>query len=159
MTLTADINTIATDYERATAVFLAAAADVTPTTLDAHHPDGWSARQVIHHLADSEAQSYARLRRLLAEPDPVIQGYDEAAWACAPTLGYAELPVENSLAVFAAVRASSLDIIRRLSPEDLQRAGTHSESGPYSVSRWLEVYSGHPVEHADQLRRALRSEE
>jgi hypothetical protein len=159
MTLTADINTIATDYERATAVFLAAAADVTPTTLDLHHADGWSARQVIHHVADSEAQSYARLRRLLAEPDPVIQGYDEAAWACAPNLGYTELPVENSLAVFAAVRASSLDIIRRLSPEDLQLAGTHSESGPYSVSRWLEVYSGHPVEHADQLRRALRCEE
>jgi len=159
MTVTADINTIATDYERATAVFLAAAADVTPATLDVHHPDGWSARQVIHHVADSEAQSYARIRRLLAEPDPMIQGYDEAAWACAPALGYTKLPIENSLAVFAAVRASSLDIIRRLTPADLALAGTHSESGPYSVARWLEVYSGHPAEHADQLRRALRSEE
>ena len=156
--MTADIAIIATDYERATADFLAAAADVTPASLDHHHPDGWSARQVIHHVADSEAQSYARLRRLLAEPDPVIQGYDEAAWACAPALGYTELPIENSLAVFAAVRASSLDIIRRLSPDDLELAGTHSESGPYSVARWLEVYSAHPAEHADQLRRALRGE-
>ena len=156
--MTADIAIIATDYERATAEFLAAAADVTPASLDHHHPDGWSARQVIHHVADSEAQSYARLRRLLAEPDPVIQGYDEAAWACAPALGYTELPIENSLAVFAAVRASSLDIIRRLSPDDLELAGTHAESGPYSVARWLEVYSAHPAEHADQLRRALRGE-
>ncbi|MCX8527451.1 MAG: DinB family protein [Candidatus Nanopelagicales bacterium] len=159
MTVTTDIGTIAANYERATAVFLAAAADVTPATLDLHHPDGWSARQVIHHVADSEAQSYARLRRLLAESSPVIQGYDEAAWACAPALGYAELPTENSLAVFAAVRASSLDIIRRLAPDDLDIAGTHSESGPYSVARWLETYSAHPAEHADQLRRALRSEE
>jgi hypothetical protein len=158
MTATADINTIATDYERATAVFLAAADDITPATLDLHHPDGWSARQVIHHVADSEAQSYARLRRPLAESSPVIQGYDEAAWACAPALGHTELPIENSLAVFAAVRASSLDIIRRLAPDDLDIAGTHSESGPYSVARWLEVYSGHPAEHADQLRRALRRE-
>lgn len=156
--MTTDISTIAANFERATAEFLAASSDVAPATLDLHHPDGWSARQVIHHVADSEAQSYARLRRLLAEPDPVIQGYDEAAWASAPELGYTELPIENSLAVFAAVRASSLDIIRRLSPGDLGRSGVHSESGPYSVSRWLEVYSGHPAEHADQLRRALRSE-
>ena len=156
--MTADIAIIATDYERATAEFLAAAADVTPASLDHHHPDGWSARQVIHHVADSEAQSYARLRRLLAEPNPVIQGYDEAAWACSPALGYTDLPIENSLAVFVAVRASSLDIIRRLSPDDLERAGVHTESGPYSVRTWLATYSAHPAEHADQLRRALREE-
>jgi len=157
--MTTDISAIADNYARATAEFLAATADVDVAKADRHHPNGWSARQVIHHVADSEAQSYARLRRLLAEPTPVIQGYDEAAWACAPALGYTELPIENSLAVFVAVRASSLDIIRRLSPDDLELVGTHSESGPYSVSRWLEVYSGHPAEHADQLRRALRGEE
>ena len=156
--MTSDISGIAADYERATAAFIAAAAEAAPEELDRHHPEGWSARQVIHHVADSEAQSYARLRRLMAEPEPIIQGYDEAAWACAPALGYTELPIENSLAVFAAVRASSLDIIRRLTPDDLERAGVHTESGPYSVRTWLATYSAHPAEHADQLRRALREE-
>jgi hypothetical protein len=156
--MTSDISAIADAYERATAEFLAAAGSVTPADLDLRHPDGWSARQVIHHVADSEAQSYARLRRLLAEPDPVIQGYDEAAWASAPGLGYTELPVENSLAVFAAVRASSLDLIRRLTPADLDRTGTHTESGSYSVRTWLATYSAHPAEHADQVRRALREQ-
>ena len=65
-------------------------------------------------MADSEAQSYARLRRLVAEPNPIIQGYDEAAWANEPKLAYADGPVENSIAVFAAVRAASLDLIKRL---------------------------------------------
>lgn len=156
--MTSDIRAMADAYERATAEFLASAASVTPADLDLRHPDGWSARQVIHHVADSEAQSYARLRRLLAEPDPVIQGYDEAAWASAPALGYTELPVENSLAVFAAVRASSLDLIRRLTPADLDRTGTHTESGSYSVRTWLATYSAHPAEHADQVRRALREQ-
>ena len=152
-----DIAAIADAYEAATGTFLLAAQAADPDDLDRHAPGDWSARQVIHHVADSEAQSYARLRRLLAEPDPVIQGYDEAAWASAPLLGYTELPVENSLAVFAAVRSSSLDIIRRLSPADLDRTGVHSESGSYGVRQWLEIYAQHPADHAEQLRRALAS--
>ena len=156
---TSDIATIADAYERATADFLAAAAEADVHDLDRHHPDGWSARQVIHHVADSEAQSYARLRRLLAEPDPVIQPYDEGAWADSPLLGYTELPVENSLAVFSSVRAATLDIVRRLTSADLERSGIRADyTQPYTVRRWAEVYSGHPTEHADQLRRALRSE-
>ena len=67
-------------YEAATGAFLKQAAELDRTKLDAKHPDGWSPRQVIHHLADSEAQSYARLRRIVAEPlGSIIQGYDEGA--------------------------------------------------------------------------------
>jgi len=110
---------------------------------------------VIHHVADSEAQSYARLRRLLADPDPVIFGCDEAAWPAAPALGHEELPVEHAIAVIEAVRAASLDIVRRLTPADLERAGRHSESGAYSVRTWLNLYVAHPADHAAQLERAL----
>jgi hypothetical protein len=145
-------------YEAGTRRFLDAARGVPADALDRRHPDGWSARQVIHHVADSEAQSYARLRRLLAEPDPVIQGYDEAAWAAAPALGYEELPVEHAIAVTAAVRAASLDLVRRLVPVDLERSGRHTESGAYTVRTWLETYVAHPADHADQLERALRGE-
>jgi len=152
------INALAKDYRASTEYFLELASSVSPESLDLHAPGEWSARQVIHHMADSEAQSYARLRRLVAEPiGSSIQGYDEAAWAECSTLGYAQLPVENALLVIRAVRSSSLDIIYRLSEYDLKRFGIHSESGDYSVTTWLETYIAHPRDHAEQLRKAIFS--
>jgi hypothetical protein len=85
-----------------------------------------------------------------------IQGYDEAAWANDPTLGYEELDVTNSIAVFSAVRTSTLDLIRRMESSDLERYGEHSESGRYPVSAWVQSYVRHPDEHTDQLERALK---
>lgn len=146
-------------YESATQYFLNLARGVTADQLDIKHPEGWSARQIIHHLADSEAQSYARLRRLVAEPEgSIIQGYDENLWAIAPQLGYETAPVENSIAIFAAVRAGSLDIIKRLQESDLEKSGVHSESGHYTIAKWLEGYSKHPVDHGDQLIRAVKGQ-
>jgi hypothetical protein len=152
------IDVLAKDYRESTEYFLESASTVAPDSLDLCEPGEWSARQVIHHMADSEAQSYARLRRLVAEPNgSSIQGYDEAAWAECSTLGYEQLPVENALQVIRAVRSSSLDIIYRLAADDLDRFGVHSESGPYSVSTWIETYIAHPRDHAEQLSRAVSS--
>ena len=114
-------------------------------------PDSWTARQVAHHLADSEAMAYIRLRRLLAEDAPVIAGYDEPEWA--RRLHY-DRPIATSLAVLAAVRAASLELLERLTAGEWERAGTHSESGPYSVADWLRIYAGHAHDHADQIRAA-----
>jgi hypothetical protein len=85
----------------------------------------------------------------------VIQGYDENLWANDATLGYTELPVENSIAVFASVRAASLDIIKRLKPEQLELTGTHTVAGEYSLKRWLETYARHANNHADQIKQNL----
>lgn len=116
--------------------------------------DEWSPREVIHHLADSESMAYIRLRRLLAEDDPIIAGYDEPEWA--RRLHY-DRPIEPSLAVLSAVRAASLQLLRTLTSEEWARAGTHSESGAYSVDQWLAIYAKHSHEHADQIRRARRA--
>ena len=150
-----NIEQIASAYEAATKEFLLIASSVPENKLDVNDGENWSSRQVIHHCADSEAQSYARLRRLVAEPNPVIQGYDENLWAKDVTLGYTDLPIENSLAVFAAVRAASLDIIRRLKPEQLELTGTHTEAGEYSLKHWLETYTRHANNHADQIKQNL----
>lgn len=150
-----NIEQIAAAYEAATKEFLLIATSVPDNKLDVNDGQNWSSRQVIHHCADSEAQSYARLRRLVAEPNPVIQGYDENLWAQDSTLGYTELPIENSLAVFSAVRAASLDIIRRLKPEQLELAGIHTEAGEYSLKRWLETYTRHANDHAEQIKQNL----
>jgi hypothetical protein len=118
-------------------------------------PDGWTAREVAHHLADSEAMAYTRLRRLIADDAPVIHGYDEPVWA--RRLHYDDRPIEPSLAVVRAVRAASLQLLEALTPDEWSRTGVHSESGPYSVDRWLEIYAGHCHDHADQIRTARGS--
>jgi hypothetical protein len=130
----------------------AALAGADGADLDAVPSDGgWTARMVIHHLADSESNSYLRVRKLLAEDDPMIQGYDQERFA--QRLHY-ERPAETSLAVFRAVRASTAELLDGLGDEDWSRAGTHSESGPYSMDDWLEIYAAHAFDHADQIRRA-----
>ncbi len=149
------IQEIAAAYEKATKEYLAIAENVPGDKLDIHVGEDWSSRQVIHHCADSEAQSYARLRRLIAEPGSSIQGYDEGAWAKNATLGYTDMPVEVSIQVFKAVRAGSLAIIKRLVPEQLKNSGIHTESGEFTVERWLEVYTRHAIEHADQITKNL----
>ncbi len=154
-----DLKEAAAAYESASQYFLNLARGVTPELLDVHAENEWSARQCIHHMADSEAQSYARLRRLVAEPEgSIIQGYDEAAWANETKLGYADGAVENAIAVYAAVRASSLDLVKRLTEEDLEKFGEHTESGKYTIARWLESYTKHPYDHGDQMVRATKGQ-
>jgi hypothetical protein len=115
-------------------------------------PDGeWSPRMVVHHLADSETNSYLRLRKLLAENDTTLQGYDEAEYARA--LHY-DRPIERSLEVFRAVRNSSSELLDELGDDDWSKSGTHTEYGAYSVEGWLEIYADHAVTHADQIARA-----
>jgi hypothetical protein len=140
-------------YRTGTADVEAALAGVSDDELDRtpSDPNEWTARQVAHHLADSEAMAYIRLRRLIAEDGPLIAGYDEPEWA--RRLHY-ERPIAASIAVLAAVRAASLELLERLTDADWRRAGTHSESGPYGVEDWLRIYAAHSHDHADQIRAA-----
>ena len=133
-----------------------ALAGITPEEMDRRPPGSdWSAREVAHHLADSEATAYVRLRRLVAEDNPAISGYDEEGFA--RRLHY-DRPIEPSLEVLRAVRTASLQLLESLTPEEWQRSGTHADSGAYSVDDWLRIYAGHSHDHADQIRRARRGE-
>ena len=151
-----DLKLMAESYREATEQFIEIASKLSQAQLDVRKGQGWSARQVVHHVADSEAQSYARLRRLIAEPGTQIQGYDEGAWGENKTLGYSDLPIDISLDVFKAVRASSLEVLKRISAVQLDNAGEHSESGTYTLRNWLETYIKHPTEHAEQIRSGLK---
>ena len=150
-----DLNALAAQYLDATNEFLQTVIELNDSDLNSANPGEWTVRQIIHHVADSEAQSYARLRRLIAEPGSQIQGYDEARWGENETLGYKVLPVQGSLDVFKAVRGSSLEIIKRLNYEQLDNSGIHSENGLYTVRTWLETYIRHPREHSTQIRSAI----
>ena len=150
-----DLKTAAQRYKEATDQFLLIVGELSEGELDASNSGGWTARQVIHHVADSEAQSYARLRRLIAEPGTQIQGYDEGKWAENQMLAYKDSDVTASIEVFAAVRKSSYLLLQRLTEEQLDNKGVHTESGEYSVHIWLSTYTNHPKDHADQIRKQL----
>ena len=146
----------AAEYEASTQLFLQLVNSLKESDLDRSDAEGWTPRQVIHHVADSEAQSYARLRRLIAEPGTQIQGYDEGKWAENATLAYCDSDTAASIEVFAAVRKSSHLLLLRLSEAQLDNKGVHTESGEYSVRTWLQTYTNHPKDHADQIRKQLR---
>jgi len=129
-----------------------ALAGITEAELDAREAPGeWSPREVVHHLADSEMTSAIRLRLLLAADDPTILGYDQEAFA--RRLHY-DRPIAASLAAFRAARATTGELLERMTDEDWARAGTHTESGRYGAEDWLRIYAAHAHEHADQIRRA-----
>jgi hypothetical protein len=132
----------------------AAVGDLSAAELDYLPKDGgWSPREVVHHTADSELTSAIRLRKLLAEENAEIQGYDEMEFA--RRLHYRERPIEPSLSAIRAARATSASILACLSEDDWNRTGRHTDSGDYSVTTWLEIYAAHCHDHAGQIERAV----
>jgi hypothetical protein len=126
--------------------------DFPADSLSAHPIQGkWSAAEIVHHLGDSEATSGLRLRRLLVEEDPLIQGYDQDAYA--DRLNYNSRELAPALEAFRSARATAAQLFEFMSEEDWQRSGTHSESGSYSVEDWLRIYAAHAHNHAAQIRR------
>jgi hypothetical protein len=149
--------TLLARFETGTDAVEAALDGVTDAELDRRPPSGeWTTREIVHHLADSESMAYIRLRRLIAEDEPLLPDYDEPEWA--RRLHY-DRPIEPSVAVLRAVRASSGQLLATLTATEWARSGTHSVAGPYDVDRWLRTYANHSHEHADQIRRARRGED
>ena len=141
-------------YRAGPAVLEAALREVPEADLD-HSVEGWTPRQVAHHVADSEMTSAIRLRRLVAEDRPHLSGYDEELFA--RRLHYSERPLEGSLEAVRGARASTVALLEVLTEEEWSREGTHSESGSYSVTDWLRIYAAHCHDHAEQIRRARRA--
>ena len=114
-------------------------------------PGKWSACEIVQHLADSEAISAIRLRRLLAEELPVVVGYDQEVYAV--ILRYNLRDMQPALDQFRAVRATTTQLLGAMSDEDWKRPGWHTEHGLYTAETWLDIYSVHAHNHAAQIRR------
>jgi hypothetical protein len=114
-------------------------------------PGKWTAAEIVHHLADSEMTSAIRIRKLLAEPFPVIQAYDQERFA--ELMHYQERPIEPSLQAFRYARESTAQLFEHMSEADWRKLGWHSEAGSYHTERWLEIYAAHAHGHAGQIER------
>ena len=143
-------------YARGPALLSAALAKVPRETLKwKPGPDRWSAHEIVVHCADSETNAHMRLRYLLAEPEPLIVGYDQDVWA--KRFDYHAHPIDVALATVKAVRANTVPLLERATEQDWRRVGRHTESGPYSAEDWLAVYAEHLEKHSRQIERNLKA--
>lgn len=111
----------------------------------------WSAHEVVVHCADSETYAATRIRLLLAEPEPLIVGYDENAWA--QRFDYHASDPELALRLIEAARAHTIAALERLPESAWGRMGHHTHSGPYGTDDWLRSYAAHLEVHTAQIQR------
>jgi hypothetical protein len=143
--------TLIRQYRDGYRVVVEALDGVTEDELDRSATGDWTPRQIAHHLADSEMMSAIRIRRLLAEPEPVIYGYDEKAFAERLT---GDRPIQPSLEAMRWARETCAQLLERMTDDDWRIVGTHTESGRYSTEEWLRIYASHAHDHAAQITRA-----
>jgi len=137
-------------YKEGYRVVAEALAHATEEELDARPgPGKWSARELVHHLADAEMTAATRLRLLVALENPQIVGYDQDQFA---RKLYYDRPIAASLDAFKAARQSTAEILERMTDEQwAHAAGTHTEHGPFTAELWLQLTSVHAHEHARQI--------
>jgi len=118
-----------------------------------YRDDGWTVRQVVHHLADSHANSYVRFRLALTEDCPTIKAYDEAAWARLPDN---RMPIEPSLAFLDGMHQRLVALLESMSEDDFQRSFNHPERGRMTLAHNLALYDWHSRHHTAHIT-SLRS--
>lgn len=128
---------------------------LTAAQLDTpYRPDGWTVRQVVHHLADSHMNGFLRLKFGLTEDAPTIKPYDEHTWAM---LDDSRLPLEPSLAILEGLHVRWAALYRAMDDGQFSRTFYHPERQEHlTLERHLHIYawhSRHHVAHITELRR------
>ena len=119
-----------------------------------YRPDGWTVRQVVHHVPDSHLNAYTRVKLGLTEDTPTIKPYDEAAWA---TLEDSRTtPVETSLTMLDALHDRWVRVLRSMAPSDFERRINHPELGPMTLDQVVAMYEWHGRHHVAHIT-GLRS--
>lgn len=132
----------------------ATVAGTQEAVLDApFRPGGWTARQLVHHLADSHMNAFIRFRLALTEDQPTVKPYNQDAWSALPDS--VSLPIDSSLAVLRGVHTRWVSLLRAIPDEAWGRTVLHPERGRMSLEDLLEVYAGHGVKHVEHIRKAL----
>ncbi|MEP7288269.1 MAG: DinB family protein [Chloroflexota bacterium] len=113
-------------------------------------PDRWTIHEIVVHIADSEANGYIRLRKLIAEPGTQVAAYDEPKWASA--LHYSDQNPEDALALFKLLRQTSYQLVQSLPESTWAHTVEHSEAGTITLDDWLDTYADHIMAHIRQMQ-------
>jgi hypothetical protein len=113
--------------------------------------DPWSIQEIVVHVTDSEANSYVRCRRCIAEPGTTVMAYDEERWATA--LAYETQSADDALELFRWLRWRTYQLIRTLPEAVWAHTIQHPENGVMTLEDWLAVYTRHIPDHIAQMER------
>jgi uncharacterized damage-inducible protein DinB len=113
-----------------------------------YRDEGWTVRQVVHHVADSHLNSYVRFKLALTEYEPTVKPYDEAAWAMLPDN---RMPVEVSLALTEALHRRWVELLESLTEKDFQKKFNHPERGLQDLATNLAMYAWHSRHHTAHI--------
>ncbi|MGE7910514.1 DinB family protein [Lysinibacillus xylanilyticus] len=114
-------------------------------------PDKWSIHQILIHVTDSEISSTSRLKKVLAEDEPILISFDQDAWV--NNLGYDLLDREQHLLLFKFLRSSMLPILDQLTSEQSKRVGVYVDQARFTFKQLLEYRVQHIRDHLDQIER------
>lgn len=135
----------------------AAVEDLTPEQLDTpYRSDGWTVRQVVHHVPDSHLNSYCRFKLALTEEEPAIKTYDEDRWA--ELEDSRATPIEVSLALLESLHERWVTLLKSLDPADFRRTFRHPEIGVVTLAHNACLYAWHGrhhVAHITSLRERM----
>ena len=128
---------------------------LTESQLDTQYrPEGWTVRQVIHHLSDSHHNSYTRFKWAMTENNPIIKAYDEQAWA--NQLDY-KAPISDSLLHLKAIHNKLVRFVSALSSSDLKRTFIHPDGNEIvSLEENLGIYAWHSLHHSEHIKLAIK---
>jgi uncharacterized damage-inducible protein DinB len=121
-----------------------------------YRPDGWTVRQVVHHMPDSHVNAYVRFKLALTEDDPTIKPYAEDRWA--ELSDTKATPIEISLTLLDSLHDRWVRLLRSLTPEQWKRTFRHPEMGPMTLEKTLALYAWHGrhhVAHVTELRKRM----
>ena len=124
--------------------------NLSPQHLDTpYRPNGWTVRQLVHHLADSHMNAFIRFKLALTEDNPIIRPYEEAEWA----KGYDyQLSIEPSLQILEALHSRWINVLNHMKQEDFMRTYFHPESKKTMTLKYvLGMYSWHSRHHLAQI--------
>lgn len=126
-----------------------AVSGLTDAQLDTpYRPEGWTVRQVVHHLADSHLNGYIRFKLALTEENPVIKPYDQDAWARLPD---SLLPIDGSLALVTALHGRWVALLEKLTDKDFHRSYENPKTGRTNLAKALAMYDWHARHHTAHI--------
>ncbi|AWX56441.1 MULTISPECIES: DinB family protein [Brevibacillus] len=118
-------------------------------------PTKWSIHQILIHVTDSEILATHRLRKVLAEEEPLLLSFDQEAWS--DNLGYERLDRERHMLLFQMLRVSMLPLLENLSPEQLERIGQYPDGVRYTFKELLGLRVQHVRAHLAQIERVKQA--
>ena len=122
-----------------------------PPPADAQDAGKWMIQQVVMHVADSELVYAERMKRVIAEDNPTLQGYDENKWVSG--LHYEDQSAEDAIALVTTARRQMARVLRKLPESAFARAGNHTESGRKTLAQLVEGAVKHLDHHVGFIHR------